>query len=282
MLRQLEEVYYPETLLDAVRKKQQYGSAAAPIAGGTDLVPEPPAGIKCLIDITRLGLDYVHESETEIRIGATTTMQSLATSIPVAALAQGLLSTSTCEGWPRQIRNAATIGGNLASGGPFADTPPALLALDAQAVVVENGAEKVIEMGDFFVDYRRTAIGDGILKEVRIPKTSTHTRGVFLKLCRTSVDKAMVNVAVLLEVEDGRCRRARVALGAVTRIPCRVTELEKVLCDEPLDADLIERAARMVVDLVDPVIDFRASADYRREMSGVLVRRALTRLSQAS
>ena len=282
MLRQLEEVFFPETLQDAVRKKQQYGSAAAPIAGGTDLVPEPPAGIKCLIDITRLGLGYVEESETEVRIGATTTMQSLATSIPVAALAQGILCTSSCEGWPRQVRNAATIGGNLASAGPFADTPPALLALDAQAVVVEEGGEKVIDLENFFIDYRRTAIGDGILKEIRIPKTSKHTRGVFLKLCRTTVDKAMVNVAVLLDIEEGRCRKARVALGAVTRIPYRVAEVEKVLCEVPLDADTIDKAARMVVDLVDPMVDFRASADYRREMSGVLVRRALTRLSQAS
>jgi carbon-monoxide dehydrogenase medium subunit len=282
MLRQLEEVYYPESLDDAVRKKVQYGDAAAPIAGGTDLVNEAPDGLRCLIDITRLGLDFILDEPQEVRIGATATMQQVTTSAVVAAVAGGLLCASTSEGWPRQVRNAATIGGNLAGAGPFADTPPVMLALDARAVVACAEGDRLIAMDEFFLDYRKTAAAEGILKEVIIPRPRPGSRGVFLKFSQSPVDKALVNAAVLLHIVDGRCRRARIALGAAGRTPRRMFEAEEVLMDQALDQDLIERTAELIRELVDPPIDFRASADYRREISGVLVKRALTQLAQAS
>ncbi|MBI3927416.1 MAG: FAD binding domain-containing protein [Armatimonadetes bacterium] len=283
MLRQLEEVYYPESLEAALAKMREYGGAASPIAGGTDIVPDPPPGIRCLVDITRLGLDYIEETEEQIRIGATATMQKVAISPQVASLAGGLLSRATCDGWPLPVRNAATIGGNLASAGPWADTPPALLALDAVAVVVDKNGEKRIPLQDFFLDYRKTAIGTGLLKEIVIPKPGAATRGLFMKLGRTSVDQAMVNVGVLVEFDGSRCcRKVRIALGAVTGRPSRVKQVEELLVDRPLEETLIEKAVKLVTELVEPVLDFRASADYRREMSGVLLRRALRMLAQAS
>ena len=279
MLRHLEEVFYPETLADAVRKKAEYAEAAAPIAGGTDLVPEAPPHIKCLIDLNRLNLNYIQESETELRIGACATMQQVTLSPAVALVGTGMLCSASCEGWPRQIRNAATIGGNLVSAGPFADTPPALLCLDARAVVVEQTGEREIPLEEFFLDYRRTAVGDGILKEVIVPKDKS--RGVFLKYARTQVDQALVNAAVVVHVEDGRCRKARIALGAMGRTPRRVLEAEQILLDDGLNPESIGAAAARVAEVVDPVLDFRASADYRREVGAVLVRRALSQLSQA-
>ncbi|MCE7869374.1 hypothetical protein DYH09_03240 [bacterium CPR1] len=283
MLHQLEEVFFPETLAQALEKLNQYEGAAAPIAGGTDIVADPPPGIRCLVNITHLGLDYVQEDETHIRIGATTTMQRLATSPEVAALAGGILSLSTCEGWPRPIRNAATIGGNLAGAGPFADTPPAMLALGAEAVVVTSQGEKTVAMDDFFLDYRTTAVSRrGILKEVRIPRVAKSTRGIFLKLSRTQVDQALVNVGATIELEDGCCRRARIAVGAVSRVPCRLTEAERKLEGRRLDAETIEEIKKVVSDTVEPMVDFRASADYRREMSAVLVGRALMALGRGA
>lgn len=282
MLRHLEEVYYPETLRDAVRKRAEYQGAAAPIAGGTDIVPEPPPGIRCLIDITRLGLNYIEDREGHLHIGATTTMQEVATSATVATLANGMLCTSSCDGWPRQIRNAATIGGNLVSAGPFADTPPALLALDATAVVAEGDGEREIPLSEFFIDYRQTAIGQGILKEVRIPKPPSYGRGAFMRLARTQVDKALVNAAVVVHIVDGKCTHARIALGAMGRTCRRITEAEECLLHQPLNSENIDRAAALVAEIVEPVLDFRASADYRREMSMVLVRRALSQAAQAS
>lgn len=283
MLQHLEEVYFPETLELALEKLNQYEGAAAPIAGGTDLVADPPPGIRCLVNITHLGLDYITEDETHIRVGATTTMQKLATSPEVAALAGGILSLSTCEGWPRPIRNAATIGGNLAGAGPFADTPAAMLALGAEAVVVTSAGERTVAMDDFFVDYRTTAISKrGILKEIRIPRTVKGTRGIFLKLSRTQVDQALVNVGAVLEVEDGCCRRARIAVGAVTRTPRRLTEAEQKLEGRALDSETIAEIKKVVSDTVDPMVDFRASADYRRDMSALLVGRALMAMARGA
>lgn len=282
MLPELDEVFFPDSLEEALAKKREYGDAAAPIAGGTDIVPDPPPGIRCLIDITRLGLNTIVEGDDDIRIGATATMQQVATSAQAASLAGGMLSRSTCEGWPTPVRNTATLGGNLAGAGPFADTPPALLALDASAVIVDEHGEKMIPLEEFFLDYRTTAVGEGILTEVRIPKTPPTTRGIFLKLGRTSVDQAMVNVGILVDLENGLCRRVRIALGAVTRTPTRMRDAEEALLGHPLDKNRIERAEDLIMETVDPILDFRASADYRRKMSGVLVRRALTLLAQAS
>ncbi|MGE0494394.1 MAG: xanthine dehydrogenase family protein subunit M [Vulcanimicrobiota bacterium] len=282
MLKDLEEVYFPENLADAIQKRKEYARAAAVIAGGTDIVTDPPPGIRCLIDITRLGLDRIRETTDHICLGATITMQQLATSPQATSLGGGLLARSSCEGWPTPVRNAATLGGNLAGAGPFADTPPALLALDAQAVVFDEAGEGVIPVEEFFVDYRTTAVGDGILTEVRVPKTPANARGVFVKLAPTPVDQALVNLAVYIEFEDGCCRVARIAIGAVTRTPRRVPEAEEVLRAQPLERRVIQRAETVLTEAVEPILDMRASADYRRRMSGVLVRRALTMLAPAS
>lgn len=279
MIRQLEEFLYPQSLAEAVQKKHEYGEAAAPIAGGTEIVPNLPPDIRCLIDVTRLGLDYIEDEGERLRIGATTTMHQLAVSPAIAKLANGVLSSSCCQGWPTEVRNTATLGGNVVGGGPFADSPPALLALDAEVVVARLDGEERVPIQEFFLDYRRTAVGQGILKEIQIPRPSGQMRGIFLKFGRTQVDHALVNLAVTLEMENGVCGKVRIALGAIGRTPQRILEAERILLDKPLEPDIIEDVVCMVTELVDPVIDLRASADYRRELAGVLTRRALLQLA---
>jgi len=279
LFRQLEEFLYPASLAEAVQKKHEYGEAAAPIAGGTEIVPNMPANIRCLIDVTRLGLDYIEEHSQGVRIGATSTMHMLAVSPVVARLAGGLLSSSCCQGWPTEVRNTATLGGNLVGAGPFADSPPALLVLDAEAIIARVEGDVVIPLQDFFLDYRRTAVGLGILREIQIPRPTPQARGAFLKFCRSQVDQALVNLAVLVELEDRVCRKVRLALGAIGRTPQRLAEAERALLDRPLEPDSIENVVSIVRELVDPVIDLRASADYRRELAGKLARQALYQIA---
>ncbi|MBS2036161.1 FAD binding domain-containing protein [bacterium] len=279
MIRQLEEFLYPQSLAEAVQKKHEYGEAAAPIAGGTEIVPNLPPEIRCLIDLTRLGLDYIEDEAECLRIGATTTMHQLAVSPAVAKLASGVLSSSSCQGWPTEVRNTATLGGNLVGGGPFADSPPALLALDAEVVVARLGGEERVPIQDFFVDYRRTAVGQGILKEIQIPRPAAAARGVFLKFGRSPVDQALVNLAVTMEMDNGLCSKVRIALGAIGRTPQRILEAERALLEKPLESDVIDNVVSIVTELVDPVLDLRASADYRRELAGVLTRRALLQIA---
>ena len=279
VFHQLEEFLYPENLRQAVQKKHEYGDAAAPIAGGTEIVPNLPPGIRCLIDVTRLGLSYVDSQPDSLRIGATTTMHELALSPAIAQLADGLLSSSCCQGWPQQVRTTATIGGNLVGGGPFADSPPALLALDAQAVVARLDGDETIPLEDFFLDYRRTAVGTGILREIRIPRPEPGTRGVFLKYSRSPIDQALVNLAITVKLEAACVRRVRVALGAVGRIPLRLVAAEQALLNRPLDQHSIDSACSVVEELIDPILDLRASADYRRQLAGKLTRRALLQIA---
>jgi CO/xanthine dehydrogenase FAD-binding subunit len=280
-LRELKELALPETLDELWEKKAQYGPRALVIAGGTEIVSDPPEGVECLIDIRHLGLNRIGETESLISIGATTTMETLAHSPVVASLAQGMLCQSSCQGWPAPVRSAATLGGNLAGGDPFADTPAALLALGAQVVLQTHQGEVLVPIDDFFLDYRKTAAGDAVLAEVRIPKTPPEGKGAFLKCAPSSIDKAMINLGVYVEIVDGRCFKVRVAVGAVTRIPHRVMEVEALLSDCALEPELIEEAADLVARSVEPMLDIRASVEKRRSLLSVLFKRAAHQVAQA-
>ncbi len=281
-MRNLKELKRPRSLEEFWDAKDQYGSRAVVIAGGTDLVSDPPDGVECLIDVRKLGLDRIVEEEGAVTLGATTTMEALSRSPVVAALARGLLSRSSCQGWPAPVRSAATLGGNLAGGDPFADTPAALLALDAQAVLHNREGERRVPMSEFFLDYRKTAAEDSILLRVIIPKTPAEALGAFLKCAPGHIDKAMVNVAVYGELVEGRCRNVRVAVGAVTRIPHRIGPVEALLEGEELHPELIEQAAETVSRSVEPMLDMRASVEQRRSLLGMLFKRAVHQLGRTA
>ncbi len=280
-MRELKELVLPESLEELWEKKALYGSKAYVIAGGTEIVADPPEGVECLIDIRQLGLDMIVETEAGIAIGATVTMETLTQSPVVASLAQGMLCQSSCQGWPAPVRSAATLGGNLAGGDPFADTPAALLALGARVVLQTQAGEKTVPIDEFFLDYRKTAAEDSVLAEVRIPKTPVEGKGAFLKCAPTNIDKAMVNLGVYMELVDGRCRNIRVAVGAVTRIPHRVREVEALMTDETLGSELIGEAAEVVSRSVEPMLDIRASVEKRRSLLSVLFKRAVHQLATA-
>lgn len=281
-MRELKELALPETLEELWEKKAFYGTKAHVIAGGTELVADPPEGVECLIDIRQLGLDQILESPEVVSIGATTTMEALSQSPVVASLAQGMLCQSGCQGWPAPVRGAATLGGNLAGGDPFADTPAALLALGAQVIVSTQSQDKSIPIEEFFLDYRKTAAEDGVLARVCIPRTPVEGKGAFLKCAPSSIDKAMINLGVYVELIDGKCRKVRVAVGAVTRIPHRVTEVEALMTDQSMGPELIDDAADVVARAVDPMLDIRASVEKRRSLLSVLFKRAAHQVAAAS
>lgn len=281
-LRELKELALPESLDELWEKKAQYGPRAVVIAGGTEIVSAPPDGVECLIDIRQLGLAGIVETERMITIGATTTMDALASSPVVASLGQGMLCQSSCQGWPAPVRGAATLGGNLAGGDPFADTPAALLALGAQLVLHTAEGERVVPIEEFFLDYRKTAANDAVLAKVRIPKSPPEGKGAFMKCAPSSIDKAMINLGVYVEIVEGRCRHVRVAVGAVTRIPHRLSEVESLLCEQSLDAELIEEAAELVSRGVEPMLDIRASVEKRRSLLSVLFKRAVHQVAQTA
>jgi carbon-monoxide dehydrogenase medium subunit len=183
-----------------------------------------------------------------------------------------------------QVRNLATLGGNLCNAAPSADMAPPLLALDAEAVIVGPAGERRVPFTDFFTGVRRTVLApDEILVEIVVPSPGARSGGHYLRHTpRRELDIAVVGVASQLTLSDGVCAKARVALAAVAPVPLRARAAEQALEGKPVTPEAIERAAELAVGATKPISDQRGSADYRRHLVRVLTRRTLrTALARA-
>lgn len=266
----------PTTLAAAATLLAEEGRTI--IAGGTDLLVNPRymVGVREVVDIRTLGLNYIVVEHGWLRIGAGTTMRAVARHAQAQGLANGILARSAAVCGSPNIRNMATLAGNVASALPSADTPPALLALNCQVVLVGAQGERVVPLENFFVGPARSVREREIISELRIPLAgSDGLRGGFYKIGRTAEDIAMVNAATTLTIEGGRITTARLVLGAVAPVPLRVVRAEEALLGHAATEDTIQRVAQIVRDEVEPISDQRASAGYRRRMSGVAAVRAL-------
>ena len=278
------EFHNPSSLQDVLELLDRYGEDARLMAGGTALVlqmkqrfalPAHVIGLRRLADDN--GLNTVEERDGHLRIGALCTLRRLEDNsllrdrIPLLADAVGLVAT-------RRIRSMATIGGALVNGDPNQDPPPALIALDASVELTSGNGSRTCRVEDLFVDYYETDVRpDEMLTALSVPIPSADSCGAYLKfLPRTAEDYATVSVAAVVTRESGNiCRDIRLALGAVGTTPVRARVAEDLLRGQELTEDAIRAAAATVPDTVDPLDDFRGSADYKREMAGVFTRRAV-------
>jgi len=232
-------------------------------------------GVREVVDIRRLGLDYINIENDWMHIGAGTTMRTVARHIQIQTLANGILARGAAVCGSPNIRNMATLVGNVASALPSADTLPALLALDAQAVLIGPQGERIIPLDTFFVGPAKSVRERELIRELRIPLAQIDMRGGFYKIGRTAEDIAMVNVATTLTIQDGTITMVRLVLGAVAPTPLRATQTEQALLGQPATEETFQQAADIVRNEVRPISDHRASADYRRRMSGIATVRAL-------
>ncbi len=266
----------PTTLAEAVSLLAEEGRTV--IAGGTDLLVNPRymAGVREVVDIHKLGLDYITEENGWLRIGAGATMRTVARHPKIQALADGILARGAAVCGSPNIRNMATLAGNVASALPSADTPPSLLALDAQVVLVGKKGERIVPLDIFFVGPAQSICERELIRELRIPLDNFDTiKGGFYKIGRTAEDISMVNAAATLIIKDGSITSARIVMGAVAPIPLRVTLAEEALVGQAPTEETFQQAAELVRAEVRPISDQRASAEYRRRMSGVAAVRAL-------
>ena len=266
----------PTTLAEAVTLLAEDGRTV--IAGGTDLLVNPRymVGIREVVDIRNLGLDYIREEHTWLHIGAGATMRTVARHPKIQELANGILARSAAVCGSPNIRNMATLAGNVASALPSADTPPALLALDAQAVLVGIQGERIVPLESFFVGPARSVREREFIRELRIPMdTIDSLRGGFYKIGRTSEDISMVNAATTLIITNNTITAVHIVLGAVAPIPLRVKIAEEALIGQAPTEEAFQQAAELVYTEVRPISDQRASAEYRRRMSKVAAMRAL-------
>jgi carbon-monoxide dehydrogenase medium subunit len=277
------EFYQPATLQEASRLLKDNGPGGRFLAGGTDLViamKEKGLLPKYIVDLKRLpGLSGIREnSDGSISLGALTTMYAIETSALIKKR-YPFLAQSAAEVGSIQIRNRATIGGNMANATPSADTAPALIALNATAKIASANGERTINLEDFFKGPGQNAMSvDEILTEVTIPKTAANLVGEYIKFSpREMMDLAYVGVAVAynLGAKDKKCEGVRIVLGAVAPTPIRAKRAEAALEGQVLTEALAEKVGQIAAEEAKPISDVRSSAEYRRAMVGTMTKRAL-------
>ncbi|MDQ7848854.1 MAG: xanthine dehydrogenase family protein subunit M [Armatimonadota bacterium] len=255
------------------------------LAGGTDLVVRMRDGLvrpAALVDIERIpDLAAIDSVDGHLRIGATATIAALLESPLVRRLAP-LLAEAGAQMGAVQLRNLATVGGNLASAVPSADLAPPLIALGAVARIAAVGRERTLPVEEFFVGPHRSALRRGeVLTAVGVPPPERGSGAAFVKFGRRSAQVlAVVNAAAWVRLQQGVVEEVRIALGAVAPTPLRARTAEELLRGEPPDPRRLEEAAAAAAGETKPISDMRASADFRRHLSRVLVRRALEQAVQ--
>lgn len=275
MFDHVQAFYQPSSVSEALRLIQTHKGARV-LAGATDLAVQAQRSTKFLIDVTRLGLDYVRRARGGFTVGACATMGAVETSPKMRVLANGILAQALATCGSIQLRNLATLGGNLANASPAADSATPLLALDASVTFQSARGKKTLPLEKFFSGPHRTVADRALLIEIFIPDPPPHSGWSFQKLGRTETDISLVNVAAGLTLDKShRVAAARIALGAVAPVPMRARAAEEWLIGKELDDAALAGAAERVRQAVKPISDHRASAEYRREMSAVLTVRAL-------
>jgi carbon-monoxide dehydrogenase medium subunit len=180
-----------------------------------------------------------------------------------------------------RIRNMATIGGNLAHGDYQSDPPTVLVALDAAVELISGTGTRQVKLGDFLLDSYETALRPGELIAALILPPAPVMRGSYIKFTTgSSEERPCAGIAVLAQLEGGICQELRLAVGAVSPRPIRIQKAEELVQGSPLTAALIEQAATLASQAVEPIDDLRGPADYKRHLVKVLVRRALTAVAQ--
>ena len=276
MFEKVEAFYRPDSVRSALRLLQNGKGQARVVAGGTDLIVDPGDSPRVLIDITRAGLNYIRRTPTTWTIGATTTMSEIEGCDIMPRLAGGLLARVARTCGSVQVRNLATIGGNLVHGSPAADLATPLLVLDASVVIATAQGRRKIKLPDYLTGAGRNP--KSLLVEIVIPDPprGKNVRWSFQKLGRTAVDIAIASVAVGMQLDPrGRVKWVRIALGSVSPAPMRATAAEEMMTGHFFDSALVTQISEQVACDVSPISDARATADYRREMCAVLTRRAL-------
>jgi carbon-monoxide dehydrogenase medium subunit len=270
----------PKSVNAACRAIARRGVNYSVIAGGTNFIPDFREGTvrpKLVVDLSGLKtLNYAKEKNGWIKIGALTPIADLLRSSLIKKRAPILWAACSQFAGP-VVRNRATVGGNLVDASPAADTAVPLLALKARVSLRSADGRRTLALHDFFKGYGKTAIRRGdLLTEVAFPTPLRSTKHGYHKLGRrNAMAISIASVAVVLNMKGKTCREAALAMGAVAPIPLRITEVEVLLKDRKVGVELAQKCGEMTAKCIKPIDDIRASADYRRTVSKVLVFRTI-------
>ncbi len=276
--------YHAPTTLDEALSLLGHHSGAKILAGGQSLIPAMRfrlAQPEVLIDINGLGdLDYIREQDGHLAIGAMTRESALEASTVVQSRYPLLADTARVIADPL-VRNLATVGGNLAHADPANDHPATMLAYGAEIVATGPKGSRRIAIDDFFTGLFENSLGDNeILTEIRIPAPGSGSGGAYIKTERKVGDYAISAVAVQLAMDGDRVGTVRIGLTNVSPVPMRAVGAEAAASRSVLSDEVLEAAGQAAAAECEPSADLRGSVAYKRDLTRVLVKRALRRAAE--
>lgn len=270
--------YQPPTLEAAYGLMERFQGEACYVAGGTDVivrVKQRAVAPEALISLRGIeGLKGI-QVNGGLALGSMTLLREMERG-PVLLQQYHALGQAVGVLANPQIRNVATVGGNLCNGAPSADCAPPLLVMEAVVRLEGPGGTREVPILDFFTGPGENCMENAeVMTAIRLPEYAPGTGSAFVKEGRVQQDIAITNAAALVVMEGRTCRKCRLSVGAVAPIPVRLTPIEALVEGKEMDPELLEEVARLTQEAVRPITDVRSTEAYRRQISGILVQRAL-------
>jgi carbon-monoxide dehydrogenase medium subunit len=275
------EYLSPKTVDEALSLLSQHDGKARPIAGGTDLLLRmkrrevAPSYVVGLRNIA--GLDHVAYDDVQgLRFGPLVTIHAMETS-PLIREKYPILSHAASTIGSAQIRNLGTVVGNLCNALPSADMIPSLIVLRATVTIASREGKRIVAVEDFLTGPGKTVLShDELVVEVQAPVLPPHAGAAYIKhATREAMDLAIISVAALITLDEGRCSEVKICLGTAGPTQIRATQAEGILRGKPWSAELVTEASEMASGEAQPRSSIRGSAEYRKEMVRILTSRAL-------
>ena len=269
------EYYKPTSLKEALDLLKTHEGKVSLLNGGTDLIVRMQEGHSAppvVVDIKRIpGLNEIQITDEKVTIGATVLLNTIGVN-PVIRERYPFLAQAALSVGSKQVRNRATLAGNICNASPLADTATPLMVLEADVHVYGEDGTKIIPINEFFVFVRKTVLKPTDIVTGISFKQNPNLFGIFTKMSRRKEVDLSTVCATVLKTED----TYRISCGAVAPTPVRLPKTEAFLAGKPLSDKVIDEACEIASGEVTPISDIRASEAYRREMVGVMLKRSLT------
>jgi aerobic carbon-monoxide dehydrogenase medium subunit len=272
--------FAPRTVDDALDLLATHGEEGKILAGGQSLVPAMNfrlARPTSLIDINRIdALDYVREDGGELRIGALARHARFEAPVGGGAVLSAFLPRIARHIGHLPIRSRGTFCGSIAHADPASEWCLLAATLDAELVILSRRGQRRVRPNEYFVTALMTTLEpDELLTEIRLPLLDDGWRTGFAEFSRRAGDFALAMCAAFLRFEDGRIVEARIGVGGATDRPSRIAAAEAVLTGTDGAPEVLREAGNIAAEMIDPLVDIHASAEYRRDLVQAMVRRAL-------
>ncbi|MBE0634366.1 xanthine dehydrogenase family protein subunit M [Candidatus Bathyarchaeota archaeon] len=279
------EYHAPETVQEAAKILKKHGSDSVALAGGTDIIVKMKDGSrrpKHIVNLKKIpGLSGIKETSTGVEIGALTKIREIEKSTLIKEKYPILHEAARVIG-SVQIRNLATVGGNICNASPCADSAVGLLSLDAAVHIVGLEGERDVPLRSFFLGPGKTVLASGeILTSVKVPKTASGAKSVFNRVARVSMDLATISLAAVVKMKNGVVEDCRLAWGTVAPTAMRTRDVEEYLKGKELTDEVIDEAAELASKSIKPREKGRSNGPYKRRVAKGFIIETLSKLKES-